>query len=222
MNDSAATRGPVCRTYRLRMIGAAVVGLLLLAGMTGFAADVDAQSINNPPSVMDRIQDKARQRNAATSAGWFERLDSNRDGKISRAELQTSISRRFGLLDTDRSGTISRNEYAARKTSPDRAGPSFDQLDADRNGILSVAEFSAPVLWRFARLDGDGDGSLSRLETARYLNMPASRSLPPLSGKCFEIDGRFVIVSPERAEAYENTGRSQIDCAWQPGTLPVR
>lgn len=210
-----------------RQLGVNAIVLTLLGGFVtigsnGITAGVQAQSAGDPPSVMDRIREKARQRQPAATTDWFQRLDTNRDGRVSKEELQISIKRRFGNLDANRDGVISREEFQARKTVAGQSAPSFEQLDADRNGNLSIPEFSAPVLWRFARLDSDGDGFLSRTETARYLNVPASRSLPPLSGKCFEIDGRFVIVSPERADTLERADHPQIDCTWQPGASPSR
>jgi len=195
---------------------------ILLAGGAGAPERAEAQVPKGPPSVMDRIQEKARQRQPAPPGDWFQRLDTNRDNRISRQELQASVNRRFGLLDANRDGRVSRQEFQARKIVPGQTGPSFDQMDVDRNGTLSGPEFAAPVLWRFARLDSDGDGFLSRAETARYLNTPSVRSLPPLSGRCFEIDGRYVIVSPERADDLEKSGRAQIDCSWQPGGIPAR
>ncbi|MFT7570434.1 MAG: Ca2+-binding EF-hand superfamily protein [Paracoccaceae bacterium] len=223
MRDAPAPPIPWESNLGLKAIGVTLCIAVLLTWTSGITAGAQAQSVGDPPSVMDRIRDKARQRQPATIADWFQRLDTNQDNRVSREELQISINRRFGILDANRNGSISGDEFRARGTVPGgQSGPSFDQMDINRNGELSVIEFSAPVLWRFARLDSDGDGFLSRMETARYLNTPASRALPPLPGRCFEVDGRVVIVAPERADAFEKTGRQQTDCSWQPGTLPVR
>ena len=199
-----------------------VIVLLLFAGGNGLPVKAAAQSAGDPPSVMDRIREKVRERPKPPPADCFHRLDTNRDRRISKIEVNVSINRRFSVLDTNRDGKISRDEFRVRNTIPGQSGPSFDQVDIDRNGNLSMVEFSAPVLWRFTRLDSDGEGFLTQTETARYLNTPASRALPPLTGTCFVIDGKIVIASPEHAEVLEQSGRPQVDCSWQPGSLPER
>jgi hypothetical protein len=175
-----------------------VIVLLLFAGGNGLPVKAAAQSVGDPPSVMDRIREKVRERSKPPPADWFHRLDTNWDGKNSR------------------------DEFRVRNTIPGQSGPSFNQMDIDRNGNLSMVEFSAPVLWRFTRLDSDGDGFLTQTETARYLDIPASRALPPLTGTCFVIDGKIVVASPEHAEVLAQSGRPQVDSSWQPGSLPDR
>ena len=126
-----------------------VIVLLLFAGGNGLPVKAAAQSAGDPPSVMDRIREKVRERPKPPPADWFHRLDTNRDRRISKIEVNVSINRRFSVLDTNRDGKISRDEFRVRNTIPGQSGPSFDQMDIDRNGNLSMVEFSAPVLWRF-------------------------------------------------------------------------
>ena len=59
--------------------------------------------------------------------------------------------------------------------------------------------------------------SLGVLEVLRLDSNPLT-ALPPLSGRCFNIDGRVVIAAPERAESLEREGRPSTDCMWQPGS----
>ena len=202
----------------VRVTRLAVLTLVVLVSIIGPAAKAAAQPVGAPPSVMDRIQEKMRERQPAKKADWFQRLDTNRDGRVSGEELRLSIGRRFTGLDTNRDGKISRDEFRVRDKVQGQPGPTFDHMDTDRSNSLDLSEFSAPVLWRFGRLDSDGDGFLSPVETDRYLNIPTARALPPLSGRYFNIDGRIVIAAPERAEALEREGRPSVDCMWQPGS----
>ena len=202
----------------VRVTRLAVLTLVVLVSIIGPSAKAAAQPVGAPPSVMDRIQEKMRERQPAKKADWFQRLDTNRDGRVSGEELRLSIGRRFTGLDTNRDGKISRDEFRVLDKVQGQPGPTFDQMDIDRSNGLGLSEFSAPVLWRFGRLDSDGDGFLSPVETDRYLNIPTARALPPLSGRCFNIDGRVVIAAPERAESLEREGRPSTDCMWQPGS----
>lgn len=192
-----------------------LIGLLYVSLMISSA---NAQRSDPAPSVMDRIQEKVRQRNL----NWFERLDPRGTGYATWQSVENSIRERFALLDTNRDGAIDRNEYLARKLpSPSFVLP-FGLLDADVNGLLSAAEFSAPIIWRFSRLDIDGDGRISREEAARYLATPTARALPQLNGTCFELNGRVTIVAPQNVERFEREGRRSIDCAWKPGSSTAR
>lgn len=58
-----------------------VIVLLLFAGGNGLPVKAAAQSVGDPPSVMDRIREKVRERSKPPPADWFHRLDTNWDGK---------------------------------------------------------------------------------------------------------------------------------------------
>ena len=170
-----------------------------------------AQGTAESPSVRERILDKARERAPVRSRNWFELLDPEGTGYATRSNLDTNYDR-----------AIDRMEYSRRNRLPTSAGLAFDLLDQDRDGKLSLGEFSAPVLWRFFRLDADDDGRISREEAARYIETPSARSLPPLTGTCFDINGRLLSVSPPVAEALAAEGRRAVDCTWRPGASMSR
>lgn len=59
----------------------------------------------------------------------------------------------------------------------------FERADADHDERLSAAEFSRDAMAFFARLDGDGDGSLIPAEVAAYeLATPELRVMPVGAG----------------------------------------
>lgn len=66
----------------------------------------------------------------------FDRLDENRDGHLTRAEMAVDASLTdFGSLDVDRNGVISRGEWP-------ESSASFSRLDRNRDGRLTAAEFN--------------------------------------------------------------------------------
>lgn len=115
------------------------------------------------------------------------RLDTDGDGRISRAELEAADSRRgrghrgggwlleqFDTIDADGDGHIVRSELRSwqqaqrQQRQAERARrfqERFDAADADGDGRLSRAEVDAKMprlSASFAWMDEDGDGYLSR------------------------------------------------------------
>jgi len=64
---------------------------------------------------------------------------------MSRTDLQAALERRFDAADSNRDGTLTPDERAARMQARRTAGRErlFAQLDADHNGSISKEEFSA-------------------------------------------------------------------------------
>lgn len=121
----------------------------------------------------------------------FGRMDTNRDGFVSRAESaemrDTAINARmnamFDALDSDRSGTITRAEFMAAqkramasatkgKQLPDRE---FDAADANRDGRVSLAEVLAGPLRQFDAADANRDGMLNAAERQAASNRQRQR-----------------------------------------------
>ena len=77
------------------------------------------------------------------------------------AAQQPKPAKFFDRIDLNRDGAISREEaFAARSRH-------FERLDADNNGVISLEEFSAMAERRFQRHDLDGDGRVTREEVAQ-------------------------------------------------------
>jgi Ca2+-binding EF-hand superfamily protein len=113
----------------------------------------------------------------------FDRLDTNRDGFLSRAELEplgittnVNVDRNatalFNRLDTNRDGFLSRGE--AESTLAAIPGASFAAADTDHNGFLNMSEAMPQLRWleshgrsgvvSFEAYDANGDALLSRSE----------------------------------------------------------
>ena len=74
------------------------------------------------------------------------RADADRDGRISQAEFVSARTSRLTEADANGDGAVSREEaQAARQTQrAERRGQMFARLDTDGNGSISPAEFAAP------------------------------------------------------------------------------
>lgn len=95
-----------------------------------------------------------------------------RGGHHDRAE------RMFQKLDTDRDGKLSRAEFdAGQKAMVDRAQRAFDTADVDRDGSLSIAEQHAFREAMHAQMQGQ-DGAQRR----RGGGAPAQPAVPAQSG----------------------------------------
>ncbi len=112
----------------------------------------------------------------------FAQIDENKDGVIDRTELQAQAGGVFDAMDADSSGAITLEEYKAVRMGPQRGwNPArqammqnrkiarFAPMDANRDGSVTRAEFVAyhgDVM--FARMDRNGDGRVTPLEFRRH------------------------------------------------------
>jgi hypothetical protein len=120
---------------------------------------------------------------AAAPTGLFDQLDTNRDGFLSRAEVEplqlpaysaaSPWALTFESLDMNRDGFLSRSEaeplIASTRVSGGRwvviTTAPFDRFDRDRDGFLNRAE-TAGIMnpATFDRHDTNRDGFLSKSE----------------------------------------------------------
>jgi hypothetical protein len=87
-------------------------------------------------------------------------LDRNRDDRVSRSEWRDDRAS-FDRLDENRDGYLTRAEIAANGETVD----DFSNLDTDRNGIISRGEWLQSAA-SFERLDTNHDGRLTSIEYA--------------------------------------------------------
>jgi len=120
------------------------------------------------------------------------KADADGDGRITRAEFLARAEARFARLDTNRDGVVTREERRAGKTqkrhrgagamggpfipaqeaAPPRAGGprgpggGLARMDADGDGRVTRAEFDAASAARFDRMDTNRDGRVDATELA--------------------------------------------------------
>lgn len=109
----------------------------------------------------------------------FAAVDTNGDGAISRAEMETRRLEQFAKIDANSDGALTQAEMdaaaeqrkAERETRrTERMAARFSEADTDGNGTLSIDEFEpGSGADRFDRLDTNQDGLLTKaeMETAR-------------------------------------------------------
>lgn len=93
----------------------------------------------------------------------LERVDTDKDGKISKAEFDAEGSKLFARLDDNGDGKIASDEMPQRHWA--RFGEHmFDRIDADHDGKVTKAEFQAAGDKMFQRMDKNGDGIIEKDE----------------------------------------------------------
>ncbi len=127
----------------------------LFAALVVLAAPLALASPENGPGMgpgphmrkADANQDGAvtRAEAVADRSAWFARVDGDKDGFITSAEIdaarerarQERKQRRLAQLDANKDGRVSKAEVDAAPM------PMFERLDADKNGVVDRSEFSA-------------------------------------------------------------------------------
>ena len=101
----------------------------------------------------------------------FDVIDTDKDGKLSLAELEARRIAEFEAADTNGDGSLSTDEVSARQlakfneTLAKRTARMIDNLDSDGNGSLTADEIGdGPAERQFARIDTDNDGAISKDE----------------------------------------------------------
>jgi Ca2+-binding EF-hand superfamily protein len=98
--------------------------------------------------------------------------EGNADGGISSEKHAATASKRFEMMDTDKDGKISAAEINASHGAesivwanhPETPAEKIRNLDTNRDGVLTVSEYSAGSQKMFHVLDVDGNGVLTPSE----------------------------------------------------------
>lgn len=93
-------------------------------------------------------------------------MDMQKNGQLTKAELQDAIKKRFDEADTNHDGKLSMDEIKAwRKAQREkREKAAFDRVDTNHDGGLSQSELDGRILARFDQLDTNHDGVISKAE----------------------------------------------------------
>ena len=98
--------------------------------------------------------------------GALREADANKDGVVTREEAQALADRQHARFDLNKDGAVDQADAdALRKEMQDyRAKRFVHTFGADKEGRVTREQFMAKAADRFARMDADNDGSISRSE----------------------------------------------------------
>lgn len=135
------------------------------------------------------------------AAERFSQIDTNKDGKISLAELTASRERWLTKVDANKDGVATPAEIdsafqAGRATHQKMR---FEREDANKDGRLTRAETRLPSAW-FETADANKDGALTLAEfTQARQNLHAKKGAGAHAGK----SGRFDVDADGKVERDE-------------------
>lgn len=110
--------------------------------------------------------------------GEFRKMDSDKNGQLTRAEIEQFQTQQqaaqgrarnkalFGQLDKDKNGQLSQAEFAKIATPAPvaNAQPMIARMDANRDSQISGAEYRTATLANFDRVDSDKNGIVTAEE----------------------------------------------------------
>ena len=104
-------------------------------------------------------------------------FDANKDGSVSRDEVEAGLKTQFEQADMDRNGMLNLREIQAENARRwQTAGTASSPLiDWNQDGTVNLAEFSGTAYSVFSQLDRDRGGSLAGNE----LEAPRIRGARP-------------------------------------------
>ena len=148
-----------------------LVGLALAATTTGAAWAADhAAGHQRMAEPLTRAQAEAR------AGQMFDRMDTNKDGRVDAADHAARQAAMFDRIDADKNGQISREEFTAhhaamgQRREGQRAGQRMGHHRGKHggqhammgsDGAATRAEFTAAALARFDRMDANKDGQVT-------------------------------------------------------------
>ncbi len=130
------------------------IALLLGAALTSIAgAQTTGQAMNNGPMQgLERSAERGAER-------LLRQFDLNKDGKVTRDEMNRTIGARFAAA-THHTPGMSVEQFIAARASEFRPANEamFHRLDWNGDNKLTLAEYAAPQHIRFVELDRTGAG----------------------------------------------------------------
>ena len=112
---------------------------------------------------------------------FFDKVDANHDGTISRAEYQAWVDGRFAKIDANGDGVVDADEVATSPMAAERAERRAQgfvrRYDTTGSGEVRRADFEAKEMQRFDRIS-NGAGSVTEDEFAAATMRPFKHRRP--------------------------------------------
>jgi Ca2+-binding EF-hand superfamily protein len=116
---------------------------------------------------------------------YFEEMDSNKDGTISKKEFDAFHSKHFKELDANKDGKVTQEEMQAAHPQMHERGDMlinkrFDAADTDHDGALSreEAKVTPMILQHFDEFDSNKDGKVTQEEIKAMMERNRSEGNP--------------------------------------------
>jgi Ca2+-binding EF-hand superfamily protein len=101
----------------------------------------------------------------------FDTIDADKDGKVTKDEMDAHRAAEFAAADTNSDGVLSAEELTQKhlarmaETVAERTARMIENLDDNADGSLSAEEMDPRMQdRRFSRMDQDNDGAISKAE----------------------------------------------------------
>ncbi len=100
----------------------------------------------------------------------FDRIDTNKDGKLEKSEFLPVAGRRLARMDVngDKSVTAAEIEARLQERLKRRRDAIMAIMDADKNGTITESELDNVVAAMFNGADSDKDGGVSMAEVKGF------------------------------------------------------
>lgn len=150
-----------------------LIAAACLAALTAVSA---ASGQTKPAGAADAPLPRARF--LAGMDSEFRKMDGDKNGQLSRAEIEQFQTQQlaaqarqrnkslFGQLDKDKNGQLSQAEFATIATPAPvaNAQPMIARMDGNRDSQISISEHRTATLANFDRVDSDKDGVVTPAE----------------------------------------------------------
>ncbi|WP_439515549.1 EF-hand domain-containing protein [Oceanibaculum nanhaiense] len=155
-------------TLRIALLGAVALGVTLgaFSALPGIAHAVN--DMRQGKMSAEHREERREQR----VQHMLERFDANKDGQITRAEVEAAHEARFAGFDADKDGALSQDEFrsmmAARLDEMAKRG--FERMDSNKDGKIEPGERRHSPASMFGRIDANWDGVVTaeELREARF------------------------------------------------------
>ena len=149
-----------------KLTGSALIAVAALMGAAAYAQDAGDKMAHGASPMFD-----------------FATLDADKDGKVTKVEIEAHKTARFEQADTNKDGKLSAEEMTAARDAmmaqrkADRMAQMIARLDKDGDGMISMAEMPNPpnADKMFERVDTDKDGAISQAEADTAKQMMQDR-----------------------------------------------
>ena len=107
-------------------------------------------------------------------------VDTDRDGRMTQAEIDSAVNARFARFDADSNGRLSLDEFAALWADVTRpaAVRAFQFMDPNGDGGVTKAEVDEKTSRLVQRFDRNGDGALSMQDRGGRGGQDRNRDVP--------------------------------------------